>query len=350
MRNGPWAICILALALGLLVAPVLSHGQHPVRVYRIGWLGITTGGVETDSHHCPIKGFPNWQAWVEGLRERGYIPGQNLVIECRWTEGQAERAPALAVELVRLKPDLIVVQSSSSHVLAAKQATVFAAKQATSMIPIVMASVIGPVGLVASLARPGGNVTGLMYTVGVEIVGKQLQLLKEAVPKVSRVAVLDRSPYPTDPWDAWPREEAAAARALGLTLQYYNVWEPDDLAGAFAAMTKARAEALLTESLPFFWVHRQRIADLAAQSRLPGMHHHRGLVEAGGLMSYGADEPALYRRLGSYVDKIFHGANPGDLPVERPTKFELLINLKTAKTLGLTIPQSLLSRADEVIQ
>jgi putative ABC transport system substrate-binding protein len=284
------------------------------------------------------------------LREHGYIPGQNLLIECRWTEGRAERAPALAVELVSLKPDLIVGASSTQNARAAKQATGFAAKQATSMIPIVMVGVTDPMSLVASLAHPGGNVTGLSYTVGVELLGKQLQLLKEAVPKASRVAVLDRSPYRADPWDPERREEAAAAQALGLTLQYYNVWEPEDLAGAFAAMTKARVEALLGEPNAFFWAHRQRIAELAAQSRLPGMYHHRGLVEAGGLMSYGADEPAIYRRLGSYVDKIFHGANPGDLPVERPTKFELVINLKTAKALRLTIPQSLLSRADEVIQ
>jgi putative ABC transport system substrate-binding protein len=162
------------------------------------------------------------------------------------------------------------------------------------------------------------------------------------------VAVLDRSSGPPIP--AWQREREAAARVLGLTLQFYEVREPEDFAGAFTAMTKARAEALLESPHPFFWLHRQRLVDLAAQSRLPGMYHHRALVEAGGLMSYSANEPDSFRRLSLYVDKIFHGANPGDLPVEQPTKFELLINLKTAKALGLTIPQFLLSRADEVIQ
>jgi putative ABC transport system substrate-binding protein len=338
MKPSTAALSVI-LALGLLASPVPSPGQQPAaKVYRIGWLGTASGGVETDSHHCPIQGLPDWQAWVEGLREHGYIPGQNLLIECRWTEGRQERAFALAWELVSLQPDLIVAQSGPNTQ---------AAKEATSTIPIVMVSVVDPVGwLVGTLAHPGRNVTGLTYTVGGEIFGKQLQLLKEAVPRASRVAVLT---YLTSSTVAGPAR-AAAARALGVTLQLYLVQAPEELASAFAAMTKARAEALLGESQTFFWVHRQRIADLAAQGRLPGMYHHRGLVEAGGLMSYAADEPAMYRRLGFYVDKILTGAKPADLPVEQPTKFELVINLKTAKALGLTIPQSLLNRADEVIQ
>ncbi len=334
----------VALALGLLAAPVLSDGQQPAKVYRIGFLNVSTSGYETDPHQCPIQGqgTPNWQAFVEGLRARGYTPGQNLVIECRYTEGKEERAPAVATELVSLKPDLIVVNTLGANVRAAKQAT--------STIPIVIVNVPDPVGrgLVASLAHPGGNVTGLSWTAGLELLGKQLQLLKEAVPTASRVAVLDRSSGPPIP--AWQWEREAAARVLGLTMQFYEVGEPEDFAGAFTAMTKARAEALLESPHPFFWLHRQRLVDLAAQSRLPGMYHHRALVEAGGLMSYSANEPDSFRRLSLYVDKIFHGANPGDLPVEQPTKFELLINLKTAKALGLTIPQSLLNRADEVIQ
>jgi len=328
---------VVALALGLLAAPVLSHGRQPGKVYRIGWLGNTTSGVETDSHHCPMQGLPNWQAWVAGLREHGYIPGRNLVIECRWTEGRSERGAALTWELVSLKPDLIVAHGNSNALTA---------KQATRTIPIGMAGVVDPEGwLVGTLAHPGGNVTGLTGTVGGEIYGKQLQLLKEAVPNVSRVAVLS---YLSSA--AFMGERGAAARALGLTLQPYEARAPEEFAGAFAAMAKARADAVLADSQPFFFAHRQRIADLAAQSRLPGMYPYRDLVEAGGLMSYAADAPAIYRRLAFYVDRIFRGAKPGDLPMEQPTKYDLIINLKTAKALGLTIPQSLLMRADEVIE
>jgi putative ABC transport system substrate-binding protein len=278
---------------------------------------------------------------VAGLRERGYVSGQNLAIECRFMEGREERAPALAAELVSLKPDLIVAHSF---------ANALATKQATSTIPIVMVSVTDPVGrgLVASLAQPGGNLTGLTYSAGVEIIGKQLQILKEVVPTASRVAVLGY--LPGMPSADYLKEEEAAAQALGVTLQIHRVQAAEELAGAFAAMTKARAEALLVEVSPFSYINRQRIVALVAQSRLPGTYHHRGFVEAGGLVAYGVNEPDLWRRVGSYVDKIFRGAKPGDLPVEQPSKYELLINLKTAKALGLTIPPSLLMRADEVIE
>ena len=331
----------IIITLALLAAPFPSEGQQPAKVYRIGWLGISTGGYETNPRHCPIKGDPYWQAWVEGLRERGYIEGQNLVIECRWTEGREERAPALAAEVVSLKIDLLAVYGT---------AQVRAAKQATSAIPIVMVGVIDPVrrGLVASLAQPGGNVTGLTHTVGVEIVGKYLELLKEAVPKVSRVAVLSHSGGPTG--SIFQKEREAAARALDVTLQSYGVRGPEEFAGAFTAMTKAGAEALLMEPDPFWEAHRQRVVDLVAQSRLPAVYPLREFVHAGGLMSYDVNRRDIVRRLGLYVDRIFKGAKPGDLPVEQPTKFELVINLKTAKALGLTIPQSLLIRADEVIQ
>ena len=339
-RNWPRAIVILALALGIPAVPKSSDGQQPGTVYRIGYLGVSTGGHEANPQQCLIQGHPNWQAWVEGLRARGYLPGQNLIIECRWTMGREERAPALAAELVALKPDLIVAVTS---------ANVLAAKQATSIIPIVMVSVTDPVGrgLVSSLAHPGGNVTGLADAVGV-MLGKHLQLLTEAVPKVSRVAVL--SYVSSVPSPGSRREEEAAAQALGLTLQFHDVRAPEEFAGAFAAMTKARADALLTEPWAFMWVHRQRIVDLAAQFRLPAIYHNRGLVDAGGLMSYAVHEPDCFRRLGIYVEKSLNGAKPGDLPIEQPTKFDLVINLKTAKALGLTIPQSLLMRADEVIQ
>jgi putative ABC transport system substrate-binding protein len=334
----------VTLALVLLAVPVHSPGQQPAKVYRIGYLAVGPAPTEQTPQYCPIKGGSSGRAWVEGLREHGYIEGQNLLIECRWTEGHEERAPVLAAELVSLKPDLLVAFGTVQ---------VRAAKQATTEIPIVMVGVIEPVrrGLVTSLAHPGGNVTGPTNTVGMEIEGKRLQLLKEAVPKLSRVAVLHYfSAGPPDPNHPFQREEEAAAQTLGLTLRFYEVRDPNELAGAFAAMAKAREEALYVVPNPFWGGHEQRIADLAVQSRLPTVSGDRDIVQAGGLLSYYANIPAIRRRVAFYVDKILHGANPGDLPVEQPTKFDLIINLKTAKALGLTIPQSLLNRADEVIQ
>jgi putative ABC transport system substrate-binding protein len=277
------------------------------------------------------------------LRERGYIPGQDLVIECRWTAGRQERAPALAAELVSLKVDLIVANGTAS---------VRATQQASSTIPIVMVGVIDPVGrgLVASLAHPGGNVTGLTDSAGPSIAGKYLQLLKETAPKVSRVAVLLNRASPLEPRSAYLSETQAASRALDVTLHTYEVGGPEGFEGAFAAMTKARAEALYVVPDPFIHDRASRIVDLAAQSRLPAMYPYREAVQAGGLISYDVNLPDNFRRLGVYVDKILKGAKPADLPVEQPTKFELVINLKTAKALRLTLPQSLLSRADEVIQ
>jgi putative ABC transport system substrate-binding protein len=343
VRNGSAGIFSAMLAITFLVASVASDAQQPGKVYRIGYLGngAPPAPANTTPQQCPITGSRNWQAFVAGLREYGYLPGQNLRIECRWTGGEAERARALAVELVSLKPDLIVV---ASGVLTR------AVKQATSTIPIVMVNVTDPVGLglVASLAHPGGNITGPTDTVGVEFRGKQLQLLKEAAPTVSRVAVLRYSGAGRS-LSVW-REEEAAARDLGLTLQLYGVQAPEELQGAFAAMTTARAEALFVEDWTFLEIHGQRIIDLAAQSRMPAVYSWTHLVRAGGLLAYGVDYPAIWRRVGFYVDKILKGANPGDLPVEQPTKFELIINLKTANALGLAIPQSLLMRADEVIE
>jgi len=332
----------VTLALGILAAPFPSDGQQPAKVYRIGWLGNDAVPAEDiNPQNCPIKGPPYWQVFVEGLRERGYIRGQNLLLECRYTEGREERAPALAAELVSLRPDLIV---------AVNTAQVRAVKQATSAIPIVMVGVLDPVGkgLVASLARPGGNVTGPTDDTGDEIAGKCLQLLKEAVPKVSRVAVLGYLFDPPEP--RFRTEPQAAAQALDVTLQFYRVRDPEKLEGAFTAMTQARAQALLVLPHPFMITHRRRIVDLAAKSRLPAMYPFRGFVQAGGFLSYGANQPDIWRRVGLYVDKIFKGAKPGDLPVEQPTKFDLIINLKTAKALGLTIPPSVLMRADQVIQ
>ena len=339
LRKAVGSISILALCF--LVLPLAADAQQPAKVYRIGWLGLSTVGYETTPQHCPVKGNRSWQVWVEGLREHGYVQGQNLVIECRYTEGRTERSPALAAELVSLKPDLLIANGG---------ANARAAKQVTSAIPIVMVNVRDPVGqgLVASLAHPGGNVTG-MADVFLEFEGKRLQLLKEAVPKASRVAVLRYSGGSLPPSD-YVRRLETAAQALGVTLQSYAVRAPEEITGAFNAMTRARAEALFAEASPFVYTHRLRIVDLAAQNRLSGMYHHRDFVEAGGLLSYEVNEPDIFRRLSSFADKVFKGAKPGELPVEQPTKFDLIINLKTAKALGLTIPPSLLAQADEVIQ
>ncbi len=338
LRIRPRALLTAGLALGFLAAPLPSDAQQPGKVYRIGWLGANSGGGETDAHGCPKQGLPDWQAGLEGLRERGYVRGQNLIIECRWTEGRSERAYQLAWELVGLKPDLIVAVGGNVRVV--KQIT------RTLPIPIVMVGTLDPEGwLVDTLAHPGGNLTGLAYTAGLELFGKQLQLLKEAAPKASRVTILTYGGLPS-----YQGELNVAARALGLTLQSRDLWAPETLAGDFAKMITAGVDALVGEPSPVFFAYRQQISDLALQHRLPSMFAYRGLTEAGALMSYGPNEPTLYRRLAFYVDKIFKGANPGDLPVEQPTKYELIINLKTAKVLGLTIPQSVLMRADEVIE
>ena len=332
------------LAFGLFVIPLPAHGQQPAKVYRVGYLGAAAAPMEQPPQHCPIRGDRLWQAFEEGLREHGYIVGRNLVLECRWTEGRDERAPALAAELVGLKPDLIIAEGTNQ---------VRAFNQVTSEIPIVMVGVIEPVrrGLVGSLAHPGGNVTGLTDTVGMAIMGKYVQLLKEAVPKASRVAVLTTSAGDATHRGFFWSEMEAAARALDVTLQFYRVREPEELEGAFAAIKKARAEALLVEPAWLLTNLQGRIAHLAARNRLPAIYPFRyAPVEVGGFMSYAIDESATYRRIGFYVDKILTGANPADLPVEQPTKFELIINLKTAKALGLTIPEPLLIRADEVIR
>jgi len=343
MKAGEVALSVI-LALTLLAAPLPAVAQQPGKVYRIGFLSGNMFALTEEIHpgKCPITGNPNWQAFVAGLREHGYIPGQNLVIECRWTEGRAERAPGFAKELVGLNPDLIVATNTYS---------VRALKQVTSTLPIVMTGVINPVerGLVASLARPGGTVTGLTDA-PMEMEGKRLQLLKEAIPTATRVAVLSHPGGGGQPETLFPREREATARALGVTLQGYDVRDPREFESAFAAMTKARAEALFVAADPFWYPQRHRIIELASQGRLPAIYQNRDFVTAGGFMAYEVNQSAILRRVGSYVDRIFKGANPGDLPVERPTKFDLVINLKTAKALGITIPQSLLMRADEVVE
>jgi putative ABC transport system substrate-binding protein len=283
------------------------------------------------------------QRWLEafrqGLRELGYVEGQNIAIESRWTEGKDDRLPALAADLVRSKVDIIVAETG---------AATRAAQQATRTIPIVMSLVNDPVGsgLVGSLARPGGNVTGLTI-MSPDLVGKRLELLKEVVPKVSRVALLR---HPDNPASAAQlREAEAAAQALGVRLQTLEARSPQEIDGAFAAMTRERAGALLVIPDTLFWSQRRQIVDLAVKRRLPSIRIGEAYAEAGGLMSYGPSYRDLERRAATYVDKILKGANPADLPVAQPTKFELVINLKTAKAIGLTIPQPLLQRADQII-
>ncbi len=333
----------LSLALILLTAPVPSLGQQTGKVYRIGRLAGGLSPNEVTPQNCPRKGGAFWEGWVAGLRDRGYVQGQNLVVTCRYTEGLNERAQALAAELVALKLDLIVAANTNQ---------VRAAKQATSTIPIVMHGVIDPVrrGLVSSLARPGGNVTGLTDDAGLEILGKYLQLLMQTVPTATRIAALRNRGALGDPSTLWGGVLEEEAQALGVTLQPYLVGNSEELEAAFAGLTKARAEALLVVPSPFFVMYRHRIVGLAAQHRLPAMYPDREDVEAGGLMAYALDEGESGRRVAAYVDRILQGAKPGELPVEQPTKFTLILNLKTAKALGLTIPPALLIQAEEVLR
>jgi putative ABC transport system substrate-binding protein len=322
-------IGLTGLGLGLLLAPPAGEAQQPSRTPRIGV--ISTGTLATAT--------PNVEAFREGLRELGLVDGRTVVIEYRWAEGRAERFPALAVELVDLKVDLILASSTP---------VALAAKNATTTIPIVFATAADPVGsLVASLARPGGNVTGLSL-LAPEITARQLQLLKEGVPRASRVAVLSNPANSYTP--RMVTETEAAARSLGLRVHVLGARGAEELEGAFAAITKERPDAFFTLADPVLFAHRARIAEFANRNRLPAMYPHREYAEAGGLMAYGADLRDNFRRAATFVDKILKGAKPADLPVEQPTKFELVINLKTAKALGLTIPPAVLARADEVIR
>lgn len=316
--------------VGLLAAPLAAAAQQ-AKVSRIGWLSMDAP---------PSGSSPNLEAFRQGLRGLGYVEGQNIAIEYRYAEGREDRLPSLAAEVARLKVDVIMAMAAP---------VTRAAKNATETIPIVMIQSGDPIGsgLIAGLARPGGNVTGIV-TLSVELIGKRLGLLKETFPKVSRVAVLSRAATPAAA--AWLTEMGVAARALGLQLQSLEVQGAKDFDGVFEAVIRGRADALMELPNPLFHQNRQRIVDFAAKSRLPAMFHTRDFVDAGGLMSYGADYSHLYRRAASYVDKILKGAKPAELPVEQPTKFGLIINLKTAKALGLTIPQSVLVRADQVIE
>ena len=318
---------LLRSFLLLLAAPLTAQAQ---KVYRIGYLWPAD---RTSS-------APLTEAFLQGLRELGYVQGQNILIDWRYAEGKLNRLPDLAAELVRLKADLIVAVSPQS---------VQAAKEATTTVPIVMVAVADPVtyGFVSSLARPGGNVTGMAFLLP-EISTKRLELLREIMPKLSRVAVLWNASNPYRALDL--RVLQAGARAVGVTLLSLEVRGLDDLERAFEAASRERADGLLTLEDPFTVAHRTRIVDLALKHRLPAIYGEQVFIQTGGLMSYGPVLLENFRRGAAIVDKILKGAKPADLPVEQPTRFELVINLKAAKALGLTLPPSLLLRADKVIE
>ena len=324
----------LMLVLAILAAPLAADAQ-PDKVARIGYLA---GSLAANPH------FP--EAFRQGLRDLGYVERRNILIEYRSADGQLERLPDLAAELVRLKVDVLVSEGTPPTL---------AAKQATKTIPIVFAASADAVhsGIVASVARPGGNVTGLSFF-GPELVGKQLQLLKQAVPRIARVAVLWQSggsgALPERTQKVLLKETEVAARALAVQLQPVEVRSSGDFDRAFSEMTTARVDALTVLTSYMLFVERRRLADLAAKNHLPAIYPWTDAADVGGLMAYSPNIPDLFRRAATHVDKILKGARPGDLPVEQPTKFELVINLKTAKALGLTIPQSLLLRADQVIE
>ena len=327
----------LATAAGLLVVPLAAEAQPAGKVYRVGFI-FTTSPVSEMTGPEPVH--PLVRAFVQSLRALGYVEGQNLILERRSAEGRSERFGDIVTELVRLNADVIVTVGD---------AMARAAKAVTSTVPIVMASSLDPVGqgLVRSLARPGGNITGLTTLVGPDIEAKRLQLLREVVPGVARVAYL-ASKHDQE-WDSPHGQRVrTAAQVLGVTLVMAE-FRPHQYTDAFALISRARAEALLVSATPTAFADRALIVEFATRTRLPSVFRFREAVELGGLMSYGNNAADIYRRAAVYVDKILKGAKPADLPIEQPTKFELVINLKTAKALGLTIPPSVLARADEVI-
>jgi putative ABC transport system substrate-binding protein len=314
----------IAGALATIAAPLATEAQQTGKVYRIGFL-------------APEPRNSRTEAFFQGMRDLGYLEGTNLLVEYR--HGPYERLPDLAAELVRLKLDVLVPLAPPASL---------AAKAATTTIPIVFFS-SDPVGagIVPNLARPGGNLTGVSYEAGLEIYGKQMEMLKQVVPALSRVVV----PSNIDPAaSALLKNIALAGQALRVQVKFLQGRDPAELDRGFNALARLRGDALLVPPPPFFFTHLKWIVDLAARRRLPAVYTTREFVAAGGLMAYGPDVPAVYRRVAVYVDKVLRGANPGDMPVEQPTTFELTVNLKTAKVLGLTIPQTLLLQADHMIE
>jgi len=329
IQNQKW-VGIIAIVVVIAMCGAAALAQQPMKIPRIGFLSATS--LSTIS--ARIEGFR------QGLRELGYVEGKNIVIEWLSAEGKLDRVPALAAELVRLKVDVIVTGGGTDT---------RAAKKATNTIPIVMSQDSDPVGsgFVASLARPGGNITRLS-TLAPEVSGKRLELLKEIIPKLSRVAVVGISTRPGNAQSL--KEVELAAGTFKVQVQYLDVLDVKKIDTAFRAATKGRAEAVLVLQSPFFNSQRKQIVDLAIKSRLPAIYPQTDYTEAGGLMYYGANTPDMFRRAATYVDKILKGAKPADLPVEQPKTFELIINLKAAKQIGLTIPPNVLVRADRVIK
>jgi putative ABC transport system substrate-binding protein len=321
---------LIWLLAAILLTTVSLDAQQPTKIPRIGYL----------SPNSPSTNPARYEAFRQGLRELGYVEGKNVFIESRYAEGKLDRLPGLAAELVRLKVDVIVTSSPSPT---------RAAREATVTTPIVFAQDGDPVasGFVASLARPGGNITGLS-TLAPELSGKRLELLKEVVPKLSRVAVFGTSTTPSTAPTL--KETELAAGAFKLQHQYLDILDPKDIETAFRAASKGRVDAILVLAGPVVFSQRTQIAGLAVKSRLPAIYPQTEFTEAGGLMYYGANTPDMYRRAATYVDKILKGTKPGDLPVEQPTKFELIINLKAAKQIGLTIPPNVLARGNRVIK
>jgi len=321
---------IKAMAGSAVAWPLTARAQQAGKIWRIGMLETTSATLNA----------ANVEAFRSALQRLGYIEGQNLVIDYRSADGRSERLPALAAELIRVKSDIIVTRGTPSAL---------AAKNATTTIPIVMASIGEPVetGLVASLPRPGGNITGLSAFV-TELAAKRIEMLKELAPQIARVGLIDNMSNRSVPpqWD----ETKFAAQALRIEAHLFDVRKPEDIARAFDAALEKRVDALTVGNDTVVIASRSQVAVLAARHRLPAIYATREFVDAGGLLSYAAHYPDLYRRAAAYVDKIFKGAKPADLPVEQPTKFELVINLKTARGLGLTVPPMLLARADEVIE
>jgi putative tryptophan/tyrosine transport system substrate-binding protein len=321
---------VCGLTLGVFGAPLAAQAQQAGKPYRVGFLGNTTAALEAN-----LVG-----PFRQGLRDLGYVEGQNIVIEYRWAEGKYERFPALISELIALKVDVIVTAGTPATL---------AVKKATTLVPLVMVAVGDPVGtgVVPSLSRPGGNITGLT-SISPEMDGKRLELLREVVPGVSHIAVLWNAASPLQ--IVAEKQTQAAAQVLRMKVLSLGVRTLGEIDAAFATIVRERPGALLVLADRLFLQHRAHIMDFATQQRLPGVHAYRELVEVGGLMSFGPSYADMHRRAAYFVDRILKGAKPADLPVERPGLFELVINLRTAKALGLTIPQSVLLRATEVIQ
>lgn len=323
-------IIVVAFTISVLITPSASQAQHRGHVPRVGYLGTSSASLESEL----VKAFR------EGLRDHGYVEGQNIVIEYRWAEGNYQRFPALVADLLKLKVDLILTAGTPGAL---------AAKRATQTIPIVMAVTGDAVatGLVSSLARPGGNLTGLTTMVP-DLEGKRLEILREVLPKLVTVVVLlnTANPLTAIQWE----QTKTSANTLGIQLQPIEVQRPEDFKDAFARVARQRPDAITMVADRFQLAHRMQIVDFVAKARLPAMYPYRDFVVAGGLMSYGPSYEDLFRRSATYVDKILRGAKPSDLPIEQPTKFEFLVNLKTAKMLGVPIPPSLLQRADHVFE